>query len=154
MSFSGSVNVPFTSTTLSSTPIYVRLKSGLSIGTYNGENISNAGGGATTQDVSCNGSIIPPLPNAWINELHYDNASTDVNEFVEIVIPVAYNTPVELAKFEVVLYNGSGGVIYNTKSLTDYNEGATEDGITYYYFNYTSRWWNSKWISRWISFRL
>ena len=24
--------------------------------------------------------------NAWINELHYDNASTDVNEFIEVVI--------------------------------------------------------------------
>ena len=56
-SFSGSVTVAYTSATLSATPIYVRLKAGLSVGSYNGETIANAGGGATTQNVTCNGSV-------------------------------------------------------------------------------------------------
>ncbi len=55
--FGSSVNVPYSSATLTSTPIYVRLKAGLIVGTYNGETISNAGGGATTQNVTCSGEV-------------------------------------------------------------------------------------------------
>lgn len=61
--FSGSVIVPYTTATLASTPIYVRLKTGLSVGTYNGETISNAGGGATTVNVTCNGNVTAIPPN-------------------------------------------------------------------------------------------
>ncbi|PKP03131.1 MAG: hypothetical protein CVU14_02315, partial [Bacteroidetes bacterium HGW-Bacteroidetes-9] len=45
---------------LSPTPIYVRLKAGLAAGHYNGEMISNAGGGATTANVTCNGLVEAP----------------------------------------------------------------------------------------------
>ncbi|QQS35313.1 MAG: T9SS type A sorting domain-containing protein [Ignavibacteriales bacterium] len=62
VSFSSSVNVAYTGGALSSTPIYVRLKSGLSYGLYNGENVTNSGGMATTQDVTCNGEVISSLP--------------------------------------------------------------------------------------------
>ncbi len=55
--FSGSVNVPYSTATLSATPVYVRLKAGLSAGAYNSELIANAGGGATTKNVTCNGSV-------------------------------------------------------------------------------------------------
>ncbi len=60
--YSTSLNIPFTSTNLSNTTIYVRLKSGLSIGTYNSETITNAGGGATTVNVTCSGNVtdVPP----------------------------------------------------------------------------------------------
>ncbi len=47
---------------LSATPIYVRLKAGLSGGTYEGELVANAGGGAATQNVTCNGAVIKPEP--------------------------------------------------------------------------------------------
>lgn len=60
MSFSNSVNVPFTSPTLSATSVYVRLKAGLPAGNYNGQTVSNAGGGATTQNVTCNGTVTTP----------------------------------------------------------------------------------------------
>lgn len=56
--FSGSVLVPYTSATLASTPIYVRLRAGRVVGAYNGEIITNAGGGATTQNVTCSGDVI------------------------------------------------------------------------------------------------
>lgn len=57
-SFSGSVLVPYTTATLASTPIYARLKAGRVVGAYNGEIITNAGGGATTQNVTCSGDVI------------------------------------------------------------------------------------------------
>ncbi|MBK9099340.1 MAG: T9SS type A sorting domain-containing protein [bacterium] len=60
--FSGSVNVPYSGGTLAATPVYVRLKAGLLGGTYNGELIANAGGGATTQNVNCNGFVVKSEP--------------------------------------------------------------------------------------------
>ncbi len=58
--FLASVSVPYATSTLASTPIYVRLKAGLVAGTYNGETISNAGGGATTVNVTCSGTVTTP----------------------------------------------------------------------------------------------
>lgn len=60
--FTNSVNISYTSSTLISTPIYVRLVAGLSVNVYNSETITNAGGGATTIHVTCNGNVtaVPP----------------------------------------------------------------------------------------------
>ena len=73
--------------------------------------------------------------NAWINELHYDNASTDVDEFIEIVIqnPGSYS----LADFSVHLYNGNDGLMYNTTALSSFTAGASSNGYTFYWYNYT-----------------
>ena len=58
VSFSNSaITVPYSGGALSATPIYVRLKAGLSIGSYNTEIISNSGGGATTQNVTASGTV-------------------------------------------------------------------------------------------------
>jgi hypothetical protein len=51
------LNVAYTSATLISTPIYVRLKSGLAVGAYDSEVIANVGGGATTVNVTCSGNV-------------------------------------------------------------------------------------------------
>ncbi|MFV2073009.1 MAG: lamin tail domain-containing protein, partial [Thermoanaerobaculales bacterium] len=50
----------------------------------------------------------------FINEIHYDNASTDVGEAVEIAGPAG----TDLSSWSIVLYNGSSGASYNTISLT------------------------------------
>lgn len=61
ISFSQSVlNVPYTAGALSAVPVYVRLKAGLNGGTYTGEQIINAGGGATNAVVTCNGNVEAP----------------------------------------------------------------------------------------------
>ena len=41
----------------------------------------------------------------WINELHYDNGSTDINEFVEIVLLDG----IDPSTVTLTLYNGNGG---------------------------------------------
>jgi hypothetical protein len=56
-SFTNSVNVNYSSSALSSTLIYVRLKAGLVSGNYTVQTIANAGGGSSTVDVSCSGSV-------------------------------------------------------------------------------------------------
>lgn len=72
--------------------------------------------------------------NAWINEIHYDNVSTDVNEFIEVVVenPGSYT----LSLFSVVLYNGNGGASYDTKTLDQFTVGATNGNFTIYYYVY------------------
>ncbi len=50
----------------------------------------------------------------FINEIHYDNASTDANEAVEVAAPALTN----LTGWSIVLYNGGNGASYATYSLT------------------------------------
>jgi hypothetical protein len=64
-SFAASKLVSFSSATLSSTTIYVRLKSGLAVTTYSG-NVTNAGGGATTQNVACSG-VVNSVPSPTLS---------------------------------------------------------------------------------------
>jgi len=63
--FGTGVSVPYSSGTLAETPVYVRLKSGLTLGSYNGELVSNIGGGATTVDVTCNGAVVLAEPTNY-----------------------------------------------------------------------------------------
>jgi DNA/RNA endonuclease G (NUC1) len=49
-----------------------------------------------------------------INEFHYDNASTDFGEAIEIAGPAGTS----LDGWSIVLYNGSNGAPYNTRALT------------------------------------
>ncbi|MCX6266585.1 MAG: T9SS type A sorting domain-containing protein, partial [Bacteroidetes bacterium] len=65
INYFASVNVGYTSATLPSTKIHVRLKAGLSVGNYNSETVSNAGGGAS-QNVTCSGFVLGgPTAYAW-----------------------------------------------------------------------------------------
>jgi hypothetical protein len=54
---SGSVNIGYTGGALAATSVYVRLKAGLSVGSYNSEIIANTGGGATAKNVTVSGTV-------------------------------------------------------------------------------------------------
>jgi hypothetical protein len=73
----------------------------------------------------------PVFPNAWINELHYDNVGTDVDEFYEVVIENAAGYT--LSDFKVTLYNGSGGASYGSATLDSFTQGVTVGNYTIYY---------------------
>ncbi|MGQ9642970.1 MAG: hypothetical protein ACUVT3_03830, partial [Ignavibacterium sp.] len=60
--FTNSLLIPYSGGSLSSTTVYVRLKAGLAGGLYNGEVVTNSGGGATDAIVTCNGFVIKPEP--------------------------------------------------------------------------------------------
>ena len=49
----------------------------------------------------------------WINEIHYDNAGADTGEAVEVAGPAG----TDLGGESIVLYNGSGGLVYGTVAL-------------------------------------
>ncbi|MGJ3235421.1 T9SS type A sorting domain-containing protein [Marivirga sp.] len=75
--------------------------------------------------------------NAWINEFHYDNVSTDEGEFVEIVLEDAESY--DLSLFNLSLYNGSDGETYSSShSLDTFTAGDTENGYTIYFKNISS----------------
>lgn len=50
----------------------------------------------------------------FINELHYDNGGADAGEAIEIAGPVGS----DLSGWQLVLYNGSSGVVYDTLALS------------------------------------
>lgn len=52
--------------------------------------------------------------NVWINEIHYDNAGSDKDEFVEI----AGTAGVSLNGYSIEFYNGNGGTVYESLPLT------------------------------------
>jgi predicted extracellular nuclease len=58
---------------------------------------------ATRQDAQASPDFANPSTTIFINEIHYDNAGTDVNEGVEIAGPAGTN----LSGWSIVLYNGN-----------------------------------------------
>jgi hypothetical protein len=69
-------------------------------------------------------------PQFWINELHYDNSGTDVDEFVEVIAPAGF---AELAAVRLTLYNGGDGAPYGTGHLlSSFTRGKTSEGFTVY----------------------
>ena len=64
------------------------------------------------------GTPPPPPPTGdavvWINEIHYDNASTDSGEAVEVAGAAGTN----LSGWSLVGYNGNGGSTYKTIALS------------------------------------
>src|SRR5436190_23895102 len=62
------------------------------------------------------GSRAQGTPTVFINEIHYDNASTDTGEFIEIAGPAGTN----LAGYGLALYNGAvpgAGVLYPVNTV-------------------------------------
>jgi len=66
--YAGSLSFTPSGNSVASTPVYVRLKAGLDVGTYAGESITASSSGATSQTLSCSGSVTsgeaPAAPNA------------------------------------------------------------------------------------------
>ena len=54
------------------------------------------------------------MTSVFINEIHYDNASTDSGEAIEIIGPAG----TDLNGWTIVLYNGNNGTTYDTRALS------------------------------------
>lgn len=78
--------------------------------------ISNAmrGGNVAAVEVHQAFGSVAGSGDPWINELHYDNNSTDTNEGVEVAGPAG----LALTNITLVAYNGSDGLSYLTTNLT------------------------------------
>lgn len=69
----------------------------------------------------------------FINEVHYDNNGTDIGEFIEVVALAG----TDLTGWSIVLYNGVGGVTYDT-DLLSLATRTTVGGRDFYVLNYPS----------------
>ncbi len=69
---------------------------------------------ANTFGVLNGGGTGPGPVDVFISEIHYDNDGTDEGEAIEVEAPVG----ADLSGWSVVLYNGSNGASYDTKSLS------------------------------------
>lgn len=79
------------------------------------EDFTWAAAANSTYDAVNNGqTFVAPVSIVFINEIHYDNASSDVNEGVEIVGTAG----TDLAGWTLEFYNGNGGSVYNTTNLS------------------------------------
>ncbi len=62
-------------------------------------------------------TLAPPAsaaPAVHVTEIHYDNTGTDTGEAIEVTGPAG----TDLTGWSLVLYTGSNGTVYDTKSLT------------------------------------
>ncbi|WBA43574.1 T9SS type A sorting domain-containing protein [Hymenobacter canadensis] len=71
----------FTVSNFSATDVYVRLKGGLPVDTYNNELVVNTGGGAAQLDVPLSGSVTPPNPVPAISSLSPNTAVAGSGNF-------------------------------------------------------------------------
>lgn len=62
ITFGATATVTYNVATFTSAPVYIRLKAGLAVGSYDGESVTVSGGGATSVAVICNGTVAPPAP--------------------------------------------------------------------------------------------
>ncbi|MDT4288007.1 ExeM/NucH family extracellular endonuclease [Methylomonas sp. MO1] len=71
----------------------------------------------------------------FINEIHYDDSgAADSGEAIEIAGPAG----TDLSGWSIVLYNGNGGAVYNTKSLSGTITDQTGNGFGTLSFSYPS----------------
>ena len=70
--------------------------------------------------------------NVWLNELHYDNVSTDEGEFVEIVLEEVPGNV--LSDYTVTFYNGNNGSSYDSKTFDQFTVGVNIDEFTILYY--------------------
>lgn len=77
----------------------------------------------------CTG-IYAKSPIAWINEIHYDNAGTDQNEFVEVVVidPENYY----LGDLALYMYNGYDGKCYCLDTVDEFDLCGRFDQYQFY----------------------
>lgn len=75
-----------------------------------------------------------PEPVVCINELHYNNLSTDVDEGIELMGPAGMS----LTNWKVVLYNGATGKLYDTKifSSSDTFDKNVVEGLGFLWISY------------------
>ncbi|WP_229688316.1 ExeM/NucH family extracellular endonuclease [Micromonospora yangpuensis] len=67
-----------------------------------------------TTGISAHAQPAATATTPTVSEIHYDNAGTDTGEAIEIEAPSGF----DLTGWQIVLYNGTGGAPYHTRTLT------------------------------------
>jgi len=86
-----------------------------------------------TQEAARDDSFYNPKARPWINEFHYNNIGEDVNEFIEVAVPLTVD--LNASNFVVVLYDGFYSRLYKSDAfhpLSTFKQGNTTGGVTFY----------------------
>ena len=114
-----SLTFPPSSGSVSAT-VWVRLKSGLDIGTYDNENIVCSSTGATSQNVNCNGSVTsPPPPNA--------STATDATSVANTSFTANWNAVTGATGYYLDVYTKTPGVNATDLFFSEYIEGSSNN---------------------------
>lgn len=133
--YSSSVSLPYTAGNLSTT-VYVRLKAGLPIATYNNETISLSGGGATTANITCNGQVTAVVTSpVFINE--FSNGAGGNQEYIELVVDGGGCTVVDIRGLIIDDNNG-----LDNSPCQGFGSTSTGSGVAYghYRFGFHPQW--------------
>ena len=75
-----------------------------------------------------------PIPNVFINEIHYDNSGIDENEFIEL----AGIAGLSLEGWSIHLYNGNNGNVYGYQyTFADFILADSHNGFGFAAVNFT-----------------
>jgi|GEM_PF-519804 len=111
-----SASIEWTSSLDGSLGTGATIMSTLSVGTHMiTASATDSGLETGTDEITVTVTVVGGTQTAvFINEIHYDNASTDAGEAIEIAGPAG----TDLSGWSIVLYNGNGGAEYNTVALS------------------------------------
>ncbi len=144
--FANSVDLPYTGTSLTNAPVYVRLASGLSANNYSGS-VSISGGGTTAVNVTVSGTVYEPFSVPYFNAFNtqnlYNNAGLQGFQYSATAFNpggggyalVSINGTITAPAFDItgisqveVSFDGAtfGGNTNQTVTLE-----VSEDGVTY-----------------------
>ena len=138
--FGSSVDVPYSSATLASTTIFVRFKPTSANTNYNG-NVTNAGGGATTQNVAVSGTSVisyctsvPQTSSGYITNvtLNTINNTTGVGTYTNYTSTISTNLVIGQT-YPITITIVAGGSNRFGWSWIDWNKNGdfTDDGVGY-----------------------
>lgn len=114
--YSTTLNLTPTSGIVNNTSIFVRLKSGLTVGNFNNQLVTLTSTGAVTKNVVCNGSVTPIMPLITVNPISLSGFTYVQNlgpsaeqsfavEGSNLTSTIVINAPVN---YEISLTSGSG----------------------------------------------
>ena len=132
--FSSSQTISYTSSALTNSTIYIRLKAGLSSGAYNNENVVVSGGGITSQNITCSGKVLSAEPVTQATNITSGSVST-----ASMVISWTNGSGTNRAVF---MKEGVQGTITNPTDSVSYSASAnwsskgTQLGSSGYYCIY------------------
>jgi len=142
--FTNSIILNQSGGTVNNTTIYVRLKSGLSVGDYNSENISATSSGATTKNVACSGTVYKPEPTNYPTD--FTCGTTTVSSIPLTwtdatggTVPDGYLIKWSDVSFADISSPTDGSTNNGTNSATvnqgvqSYNVGSLTQNTTYYF---------------------
>jgi endonuclease I len=110
-SFSNSLDISYTGGTLTVTPVYIWLKSGLLMGNYSSEDVSVIGGGATAKIVTCSGNVTD------FTGLSQNNGTNQAKVFLKEGYFYISVPSIESKQAEIGIFNATGQQFGRTRQI-------------------------------------